>query len=107
MKLLKAHISIILTVVMLAGCLLPALHAFDHEIVSSENQSDLSQKFSKASLDCQLCDFHIADTNAPTFFTYEVFSPLKETVYSISLAETINLFPDPLFSLRAPPAMIS
>ncbi len=104
---MKAYISTILTIVVLAGSLLPALHAFEHEINSSENDSALSQKFSQGSVDCDLCDFRIATADSPVFSTYEIFSPQKETVYSISLAETVNLFPSPLFSLRAPPVVIS
>ncbi|WP_424492386.1 hypothetical protein [Salinimicrobium sp. GXAS 041] len=104
---MKAYISTVLTIVILAGSLLPALHAFEHEISSSENDSALSQKFSQASVDCDLCDFRIATADAPIFYTYEVFSPQRETVYFISLAETVNLFPNPLFSLRAPPVVIS
>lgn len=107
MKSIKVHISTILTIVILAGSLLPALHAFDHEIISSENETALSQKFSKASVDCDLCDFRVATADAPSLFVYEVFSPQKETVYAISLTETVNLFPKPLFSLRAPPVVIS
>lgn len=107
MKSLRAYISAILTLVILTGSLLPALHAFDHEIVSSENDSNLSEKYAQAVVDCELCDFHFSTANAPSFFTYEVFSPQKETVYSLSLAETVNLFPNPLFSLRAPPIVIS
>lgn len=107
MKSLKAHISTILTIVILAGSLLPALHAFDHEIMSSEDDTVLGQKFSQASVDCDLCDFRVATANAPSLYTYDVFSPQMETVYAISLSETINLFPKPLFSLRAPPVVIS
>ncbi|GHA37870.1 hypothetical protein GCM10007103_19290 [Salinimicrobium marinum] len=107
MKSLKAHISTILTIVILAGSLLPALHAFDHEVLSSESDLTLNEKFSEVVVDCQLCDFHFSTANALSFFTYEVFSPQKEMVYSLSLAETVNLFPNPLFSLRAPPVVIS
>lgn len=107
MNLIKAHISTILTIVILAGSLLPALHAFDHEPLPSKNDSALGLKFSKASLDCELCDFNFAAAEAPSFHKYEVYSPQKELVYTISLAESINLFPNPLFSLRAPPEVIS
>tara|TARA_Y100000588_G_C13940332_1_gene789755 strand:+ start:32 stop:352 length:321 start_codon:yes stop_codon:yes gene_type:complete len=106
MKQLNAHISTILSIVILAASLLPALHAFDHEI-SSEDNSALTVEFTKASIDCDLCDFHIANIDAPSIFSYELYTPQKETVYAISLAETVNLFPNRLFSLRAPPAVIS
>ncbi|MBZ9730214.1 hypothetical protein LB467_11000 [Salegentibacter sp. JZCK2] len=106
MKKISVHISTILSIVILAASLLPALHAFDHE-VSSESDKALSVEFTKASLDCDLCDFHIANTDAPSIFTYKIHTPQKETVNAISLAETVNLFPNRLFSLRAPPAVIS
>lgn len=106
MKQIGAHISTILSIVILAASLLPALHAFDHEIVSeSDNTSAIN--ITKAATDCDLCNFHIDNTEAPSIFTYEVYTPQKETVYAISLTETVNLFPNRLFSLRAPPAVIS
>lgn len=105
MKKISVHISYILSIVILVASLLPALHAFDHE-VTSKNDKSLTQDFTKASIDCDLCDFHIANTDGPVIFTYKVHIPQKETVYAISLAETVNLFPNPLFSLRAPPAAI-
>lgn len=107
MKSIKAYISTILTVVILAGSLLPALHAFDHEGLSSESDPVLNLKFSKASVDCELCDFRVANADAPSAYVYEMYSPQREVAFSISLAETVNLFPNPLFSLRAPPVVIS
>lgn len=105
MKILSAHISYILSIVILVASLLPALHAFEHE-VSSKSDKSLTQDFANASLDCDLCDFHIANTAGPVIFSYKVHPPQKEAVYTISLTETVNLFPNPLFSLRAPPAVI-
>ncbi|CAM4104691.1 hypothetical protein [Gillisia limnaea] len=105
MKQISAHISTILSIVILVASLLPALHAFDHE-ASSKSDTALTQDFTKASIDCDLCDFQIANTDAPSIFTYKVYPPQKESVYAISLAETVNLFPNPLFSLRAPPAVL-
>lgn len=106
MNFFKAHIGIILTIVVLAASLLPTLHAFDHE-KSSEDNFGLTEKVSDASFDCDLCDFHIMNAEAPSAFDYDFSIPLKETVYSISLAETVNISAKPLFSLRAPPAVIS
>lgn len=106
MKKLSVHISTILSIVILAASLLPALHAFDHE-VSLKNDKTLSVDFKNASIDCDLCDLHIANSDAPFIFTYKIHTPQRETVIAISLAETVNLFPNRLFSLRAPPAVIS
>lgn len=106
MKQISVHISTILGIVILAASLLPALHAFHHE-VSSESNSAISIEFTQASIDCDVCDFHISNIDVPSIFTYEIYTPQKETVYAISLAETVNLFPNRLFSLRAPPAVIS
>lgn len=106
MKQLNAHISTILSIVVLVASLLPALHAFDHEI-PLESDKTLSLDFTKSSPDCAVCDFHMANSDTPSLFNYEVYTPQKETVYAISLAETVNLFPNRLFSLRAPPAVIS
>lgn len=104
---IKTYISTILGIVILAASLLPALHAFDHDLLALENDPAVSMELSKTSVDCQLCDFHLTNANAPAICTYELLSPQKESVYSISLAETVNLFPKPLFSLRAPPVVIS
>jgi len=105
MKQISAHISTILSIVILAASLLPALHAFDHDIISESDSSSVIN-INKASMDCDLCNFHFDNTDAPSIFTYEIYNPQKETVYAISLAETVNLFPNRLFSLRAPPAVI-
>lgn len=106
MKQVSVHISTILSIVILVASLLPALHMFEHERSSNDGIS-LSKEFHKAAIDCDLCDFHLTNSDAPTVYSYELFTPQKETVYAISLAETVNLFPEPLFSLRAPPAVIS
>ena len=105
MKKLSAHLSYILGIVILVASLLPALHAFDHDRFSKSDTS-LTQDFTKASIDCDLCDFHIANIDGPAIFTYNLHIQQKETVYAISLEETVNLFSNPLFSLRAPPAII-
>ncbi len=101
----KTYISTILSIFILVVSLLPALHIFDHEILSN-NDTSLSHKISKASIDCKLCDFRMVNSDVPSVYVYEVLSSQKETVNSISLAETVNLFTNPLFSLRAPPVVI-
>lgn len=102
----KKYISAVLAIVIIAVSLLPALHVFNHEI-SSKVDTAVSQEISQEIVDCDLCDFRIANADAPLVFSYELASIQKETVYSISLAETVNLFPKPFFSLRAPPAVNS
>jgi len=102
----KTYISTILSIAILIASLLPALHVFDHE-KSAGDDTTLTHKFSQSSVDCELCDFRIAQVDAPSVFSYEVLPLIKETVHSISLAQTVNLFPNPLFSLRAPPVVNS
>lgn len=102
----KKCISTILGIVILAVSFLSALHAFDHE-KSAEGGQVVSENITKSAIDCDLCDFRITNAEAPAIYSYELFIPRKETIYSISLAETVTLFPDPLFSLRAPPVVIS
>lgn len=102
----KTYISTILSIAILVASLLPALHVFDHKISSNEDTA-LTHEISQYSVDCELCDFRIAQVDAPSIFSFEALPLKKETVYSISLAQTVNLFPNPLFSLRAPPVVIS
>lgn len=106
MEQVKKCISTILGIVILAVSFLSALHAFDHE-KSAESEQVVTENITKSAMDCDLCDFRITNAEAPAIFSYEIFIPQKETIYSISLAETVILFPDPLFSLRAPPVVIS
>ncbi len=105
MNKLSVHIAYILSIVLLVASLLPALHVFSHE-TSSKSDTSITQDFTNALIDCDLCDFHIAKNDGPVLFTYQIYAPLKATVHGISLAETVNLFPNTLFSLRAPPALI-
>lgn len=102
----KTYISSILSVVILIASLLPALHVFEHD-KSVTHDHNTAEKISAVTLDCDLCDFHFTSLVAPAVYAYELYIPLKESVYSISLTQTVNLFPDRLFSLRAPPVVIS
>lgn len=106
MNQVRAYISGTLSVLIFVASLLPALHAFDHER-SAKHDHVSSEIVSTISIHCELCDFQISSAEAPIVYNYELYIPLKETVYSISLAQSANLFPDPLFSLRAPPVVIS
>lgn len=102
----RTYISTILSIAILVASLLPALHLLDHESTSKSDNS-ITHNLSQVSVDCELCDFRIVHSDVPVLYVYEVLSPQKETVKSISLAETVNLFTNPLFSLRAPPVVIS
>jgi len=106
MNTIKAYISTIVSIVILAATLLPSLHAYNHE-ESTVADFQLTENLTNASVDCDLCDFRITNAEAPAIFSYELYIPQKETIYAISLAETVNLSPDFLFSLRAPPVVIS
>lgn len=106
MKLVKVYMGTILGIVIMAATLLPALHAFNHE-KSPETELQLTENITKVSVDCDLCDFRITNAEASDIYSYNLFIPQKEIIYAISLAETINLFPDSPFSLRAPPVVIS
>lgn len=106
MKEVRTYFSVILSIAILVASLLPALHLLDHELTSQKDTS-LTHQLSKTSIDCELCDFRIVPADAPGMHSYEIYSPIKETVRTTSLAETVNLFASPLFSLRAPPVVIS
>lgn len=103
---IKTYISIILCISILVASLLPTIHGFNHE-PSTESENTFTHKIAQYSADCELCDFRLAKVDAPSIFSYEVLPLQKETVHSISLAQTVNLTPNPLFSLRAPPVVIS
>lgn len=92
---------------MAAVIVLPAMHAMGHDDVAheqDEGRSDLS--ITKSSVDCNICDFQLAPGQDLPDYAYDPYIPYKETVYSLSLAQTVHLFPNTLFSLRAPPQAV-
>lgn len=105
MILLRTYISTILSIVILAVSILPALHILDHDSISYSDTS-ITHKLSENSVSCELCDFRIIPVDFPSLYVYELFSFQKETVNSLSLTGTVLLSTNPLFSLRAPPVVI-
>ena len=105
MKDLRAYFSTFLSMVILVASLLPALHSLNHEVDTKNN--DALAEFTQASVECEVCDFHIDNSDSHLLFAYHIYMAQKETAYTISLAETVNLFPHPLYSLRAPPVVIA
>lgn len=95
---------------MLAASVLPALHAYEHFLLDSgkyQIQSELTENVAKTAVDCDLCDFNFSSADEPEVFSYELHLPRKDSVQNISIAETVHLFPQTLFSLRAPPVAIA
>lgn len=89
---------------MAAVIILPAAHTFGHDIMVNTQDNDSGDlSITKASVDCDICDFQLVSGQELAAYTYDLYIPQKETVYSRSLAQTVHLFPNTLFSLRAPP----
>lgn len=105
MKFLSTYISAFLGLVMVAATLLPSLHVLDHE----KNLGDVAieTKVVPVTIDCELCDFNFSSLELPEYFNYNIHLPVKETIHNISIKETVYPFPNSLFSLRAPPAVIA
>lgn len=105
MKLLSAYISSLLGLIMVAAILLPSLHALGHDL--DTDGISMETKVVPVAFDCELCDFNFSSLDLPEYNSYNIYLPVKETVHSISIKETIYPYPPSLFSLRAPPAVIS
>jgi hypothetical protein len=90
---------------MIAAILLPSLHAFGHDL--DVNEIAQETKVAPVNIDCELCDFHFSSLDLPEYTSYNIYLPVKETVQSISIKETVYPFALGLFSLRAPPAVIA
>lgn len=108
MKLFSVYISSLLGLIMIAATLLPSLHVFEHDL-DTQNGDNTHQvvKITKSSIDCDLCDYHFSSIDTPAYFEYDFHLPLKESVYSVSIAQTVYLYSNNNFSLRAPPAVIA
>lgn len=92
---------------MAVALVLPAMHALTHDtIVNSQNDDTSDLQITTSSIDCSICDFHFSAAQQIEAHTYTLFISQKETVYSRSLAQTVHLFPNTLFSLRAPPVAV-
>lgn len=101
----KAFLGTVLGIVMLAASLLPTLHAFDHEIDAEDNLVS-AETVANASVDCSLCDFHFSNAEAPENLTHKFFIPKNYSAPVYSQEENVILLSKPLFSLRAPPALV-
>ncbi len=90
--------------------MLPALHAYEHFSSDSGEdfvQSELQENFSGPGVDCDLCDFNFSSTDEPPVFSYTLNLSSAYRVQDVSIAETVDLYPPTLFSLRAPPVTIA
>ncbi len=89
--------------IMVVAILLPSLHALGHDL--DVNDTSHETKVVGVNMDCELCDFHFSSLDLPEYINYNIYLPVKETVHSISLKDTVYPYPLGLFSLRAPPAV--
>lgn len=108
MKILSPYISSLLGLLLIAATLLPSMHAFAHD-QDFQNSSNPEKvvNITQSSIDCDLCDYHFSSIDTPIYFKYNLDLPLKESVFSISIAQTVFLYTKNNFSLRAPPAVIA
>ncbi|WP_299154201.1 hypothetical protein [uncultured Christiangramia sp.] len=103
------HISILTALLVMFAMVYPYVHVFEHSLsqnFSIEDHTHLvktDKNIATSSMDCKVCDFHFSGFDNPDFLSFEPFIPLKETVYSLSLTQTVCSSPDPYFSLSAPP----
>tara|TARA_R100000655_G_C2926316_1_gene183206 strand:- start:311 stop:652 length:342 start_codon:yes stop_codon:yes gene_type:complete len=103
------HISILTALLVMFALVYPYVHVFEHSLsqnLSLEDHPHLvktDKNIVTSSMDCKICDFHFSGFDNTDFLSFEPFIPLKETVYSLSLTQTVWSSPDPYFSLRAPP----
>lgn len=90
---------------MVVATLLPSLHALGHDLETNDIAQET--KVVPINIDCELCDFHFSSLDLPEYANYNIYLPVRETVHTISLKETVYPYPLSLFSLRAPPAVIA
>lgn len=105
----SGYISLFTALILAFALLYPSVHIFQHAF--SENSAKeihdqsitTDQNIVDSKMDCKICDFHFSGFDNPEFLSFDPYIPLKETVYSISLTQTVWKSPNPYFSLRAPP----
>jgi hypothetical protein len=90
---------------MVVAILLPSLHALGHDLETNDIAQET--KVAPVTIDCELCDWHFSSLDLPEHSNYNLHLPVKETVQSISIQDTVYPYPLSLFSLRAPPAVIA
>ncbi|MDT0677171.1 hypothetical protein [Autumnicola musiva] len=108
MKEVNKHLGFVMALLLVFALVYPSVHVFEHNLQhDNQHQSDqIAQnagKIVKSNIDCKICDFHFSNSHAPEFLTFDIYAPFKETVYALSLAQTVSISPKTLFSLRAPP----
>ncbi|WBL23308.1 hypothetical protein [Zunongwangia sp. HRR-M8] len=109
MKNSSGYISLFTALFVVFALVYPYVHIFDHDFsanLSKEHHhiAQMDKTFVKSNLDCKICDFHFSGADDLEFVSYDIFIPLKESIYSLSLTQTLRDYPNPYFSLRAPPA---
>ena len=109
----KLHISYAFTFFVVFAIIFPAVHQLGHSLASIvttsiEHDNRLVNKKESThiqvdNMDCQVCNFHFQNVDTPSYFDYEIDLPQIAIHYIISYQDSVNLYPSPLFSLRAPP----
>ena len=108
----KLHISYAFTIFVTFAIIFPALHQLGHSlspiVITNIEQDSVANKKEFAhiqadTIDCQVCNFHFQNADTPSYFEYEIDLPQIAIHYLISFEDSVNLYPSPLFSLRAPP----
>ncbi len=111
MKKASGYTAILTALLIVFALVYPYVHIFEHGFAQHSGLKDhthivhMDKNIVKSGMDCKICDFHFSGFNSPEFFTFDLFIPTKESVYSLSLTQTIWEFPDLYFSLRAPPVI--
>lgn len=110
MKKLKGYIACITAALIVFALVYPFFHVFSHhfsknDIAEAQHSSvvKVEKHIVHSNIDCKICDFHFSNSSAPEFISYKLHLPQKESVYSLSLTQTVLEFQVPFFSLRAPP----
>ncbi len=106
----NGYTSFLTALLVLFALVYPYVHIFDHgsyQNIDIEDHShfvQLDKNLVTDNMDCKICDFHFSGFDDPEFLSFDLYIPTKETIYSLSLTQTVWHSPDPYFSLRAPPA---
>ena len=106
----SGYTSLLTALVLTFALLYPSVHIFQHAFSGNSAIEHLDQSTSSdqnivdSNIDCDICDFNLSGYDCPEFHSYDVYVPVKETLYSLSLTQTAWSSPDLYFSLRAPPA---
>ena len=108
----KLHISYAFIFLVVFAIIFPAVHQLGHSlatvVINNIEQNSVANKKESTqiqvdNMDCQVCNFHFQNADTPSYFEYEIDLPQIAIHYLISFEDSVNLYPSPLFSLRAPP----